>query len=148
MKKNSYNTINIMANKLKKQSLFDKLKEEEEKLNDDFQEDSYDEDYLDVDKPLPNQNWVCMSFVSPEKVLKTKEDYYFYTSKLSWSRGEFAIIAYHKKHNDCFISSSILTEITGFFSLDLNTSMNVIKDWVENKLGVDIDYPYSDVGAD
>jgi len=67
-----------MANKLKKQSLFDKLKEEEEKLNNDFQEDSYEEDYLDVDKPLPNQNWVCMSFVSPEKVLKTKEDYYFY----------------------------------------------------------------------
>jgi len=81
-------------------------------------------------------------------IIEDKEDYYFYTSKLSWSRGEFAIIAYHKKHNDCFISSSILTEITGFFSLDLNTSMNVIKDWVENKLGVDIGYPYSDVGAD
>ena len=81
-------------------------------------------------------------------IIEDKEDYYFFTSKQSWSRGEFAIIAYHKKHNDCFISSSILTEITGFFSLDLNTSMNVIKDWVENKLGIDIDYPYSDVGAD
>ena len=23
-------------------------------------------DYLDVDDPIPGQNWVCLSFVSPE----------------------------------------------------------------------------------
>jgi hypothetical protein len=80
-------------------------------------------------------------------MIEDKGDYYFYTSKLSWSRGEFAIIAYHKNHDDCFISSSILTEIAGFFSLDLNTSLNVIKDWVENNLGFKIDYAVSDYGA-
>jgi hypothetical protein len=80
-------------------------------------------------------------------MIEDKGDYYFYTSKLSWSRGEFAIIAYHKNYDDCFISSSILTEIAGFFSLDLNTSLYVIKDWVENNLGFKIDYAGSDYGA-
>ena len=36
------------------------------------------EDFLSVDKPVPGQNYVCMSFVSPEKTLKRKEYYHFY----------------------------------------------------------------------
>ena len=80
-------------------------------------------------------------------MIEDKGDYYFYTSKLSWSHSEYPIIAYHKNHDDCFISSSILTEIAGFFSLDLNTSLNVIKNWVENKLGFKIGYTVSDYGA-
>ena len=31
------------------------------------------EDYLDVDKPIPGQNYVCMSFVSPDNIVKQKE---------------------------------------------------------------------------
>ena len=31
------------------------------------------EDYLEVDDPIPGQNFVCLSFVTPEKVLKKKE---------------------------------------------------------------------------
>ena len=31
------------------------------------------EDFLEVDKPIPGQNFVCLSFVSPEKVLASKE---------------------------------------------------------------------------
>lgn len=34
-------------------------------------------DYLDEDKPIRGQNFVCMSFLSPEDVLKNKETYYF-----------------------------------------------------------------------
>ena len=37
-----------------------------------------EEDYLDVDKPLPGQNYYCISFVSPEKVLEQKEKFMFY----------------------------------------------------------------------
>lgn len=33
-------------------------------------------DYLEVDKPIPGQNYVCMSFVSPEKVLEDKNLFY------------------------------------------------------------------------
>jgi hypothetical protein len=36
------------------------------------------EDFLDVDKPIPGQNFACISFVSPEKILARKEDYYFH----------------------------------------------------------------------
>ena len=34
-------------------------------------------DYLDEDEPLRNQNYVCISFLNPEDVLKNKESYYF-----------------------------------------------------------------------
>jgi hypothetical protein len=33
-------------------------------------------DYLDEDKPLPGQNFACLSFVCPEDVIKKKEDFY------------------------------------------------------------------------
>jgi hypothetical protein len=36
------------------------------------------EDFLEVDKPIPGQNFVCISFVSPDKLLARKEDYYFH----------------------------------------------------------------------
>jgi hypothetical protein len=81
-------------------------------------------------------------------MIEDKGDYYFFTSNLSWRNGEYAIIAYHKNNDNCFISSDILTEIAGFFSLDLNTSLNVIKDWVENNLGFKIGYAYSDYDSD
>jgi uncharacterized protein YjbI with pentapeptide repeats len=37
------------------------------------------EDFLEVDPKIPGQNYVCLSFVSPEKVMKQKE--VFFTSK-------------------------------------------------------------------
>ena len=37
-----------------------------------LKEKDTDEDYLDVDKPLPGQNYYCISFVSPNKVLEQK----------------------------------------------------------------------------
>ena len=33
------------------------------------------EDFLEVDQPIPGQNYACISFVSPEEVLKKKELY-------------------------------------------------------------------------
>lgn len=33
------------------------------------------EDHLDVDTPIPGQNFVCLSFVSPEKILKQKDKF-------------------------------------------------------------------------
>ena len=34
-------------------------------------------DLLDEDKPIAGQKFVCLSFVSPEKILKQKEMFYF-----------------------------------------------------------------------
>jgi hypothetical protein len=42
-------------------------------------------DYLDEDKPIRGQNYVCLSFISPEDVIRNKEIYYLehYLSKFS-----------------------------------------------------------------
>ena len=34
-------------------------------------------DLLDEDQPLAGQKFVCLSFLSPEKILKEKEQFYF-----------------------------------------------------------------------
>ena len=34
------------------------------------------EDHLDVDTPIPGQQFVCLSFVSPEKILEQKETFF------------------------------------------------------------------------
>lgn len=40
--------------------------------------DGCQEDFLDVDKQIPGQNYVCISFVSPEKMIMDKQEYYFH----------------------------------------------------------------------
>jgi hypothetical protein len=37
-----------------------------------------EEDFLEVDQPVPGQSYVCLSFVSPEKSLVNKEQWMFY----------------------------------------------------------------------
>ena len=32
-------------------------------------------DYLEVDDPIPGQDWVCLSFVSPESMIESKESF-------------------------------------------------------------------------
>ena len=39
-------------------------------------EEEIKEDFLQVDQKIPGQNFVCLSFVSPEKMLKQKEVYF------------------------------------------------------------------------
>ena len=34
-------------------------------------------DLLDEDIPVAGQKFVCLSFISPEKILKQKEEFYF-----------------------------------------------------------------------
>jgi len=58
-----------------------------------------EEDYLDVDKPLPGQNFYCISFVSPEKILEQKELFMYYHYEQ----------AFYKKVNN--MMDTTLTEI-------------------------------------
>ena len=39
-------------------------------------ENHLEEDFLEVDTPIPGQNYVCMSFISPEEVLKNKNVFF------------------------------------------------------------------------
>ena len=41
-------------------------------------------DLLEEDKPIANQKFVCVSFVSPEKILKQKEIFYFKEFLKTW----------------------------------------------------------------
>lgn len=47
-------------------------------------ENSIVADVLDEDKPIANQKYVCLSFLSPEKILKQKEMYYFDNFVKNW----------------------------------------------------------------
>ena len=47
------------------------------KLNNDGIPNAKYIDLLDEDKPISGQKFVCVSFVSPEKILKQKEHYFF-----------------------------------------------------------------------
>jgi hypothetical protein len=41
-------------------------------------------DLLEEDKPIAGQKFTCISFVSPENILKKKEIYYFEEFLKSW----------------------------------------------------------------
>ena len=51
------------------------------------------EDFLEIDSKIPGQNYVCLSFVSPEKVLKQKE-IFFMTKFLEYIVNDQEQIAY------------------------------------------------------
>jgi len=42
-------------------------------------------DVLDEDKPIANQKFVCLSFISPEKIIKQKEIYMFEAFLKTWN---------------------------------------------------------------
>ena len=46
-------------------------------------EDEVEEDFLEVDKPVPGQSYCCVSFVSPEKI-KEQKDNFTYHHYLQW----------------------------------------------------------------
>ncbi|QOI90154.1 hypothetical protein QKU58_gp016 [Pyramimonas orientalis virus] len=48
-------------------------------------------DYLEQDEPIRNQNFVCLSFISPEEILKKKEAFFFekYTQAYTKKTNEF-----------------------------------------------------------
>lgn len=58
--------------------------------------DEVDEDFLEVDTPVPGQNYVCLSFVSPEKVLNQKDKFIFYHYQ------KFRLDRYNKMFSEAF----------------------------------------------
>jgi hypothetical protein len=73
--------------------------------------------------------------------------HYFFESEHSYKDNQYAKIVCSFIGEDCFISSDILTEVADFFSLDLYASLNIIANWVGNKIGTEIKHPFSDYGA-
>lgn len=90
-------------------------------------------DYLD------NQNFYVIHHMG---------DIYFSESEQDWKSGGYAIIGYHKKHNDVFISSELIEKISNIFGLDINYVMDIINNWIMYKYDVKDSTPYSDFGSD
>ena len=91
-----------------------------------------EEDYLDVDKPLSGQNYYCISFVSPEKILEQKDKFMFY---------HYERAVYKKQSN---MLDEALAKI-----IDNNNDGNVdIADIISLKKSLDSSYKEYDVTFD
>ena len=74
-------------------------------------------------KYLDNQDFV---------VIKMKNRLYYVNSE----DDEYAQVRYHPKDRWCTIHYDLVDEVSKFFSLDYEDSINVINRWIENKLGI------------
>jgi hypothetical protein len=74
-------------------------------------------------KYLDNQDFV---------VIKMKNRLYYVNSE----DDEYAQVRYHPKDRWCTIHYDLVDEVSKFFSLDYEDSINVINKWIENKLGI------------
>ena len=74
-------------------------------------------------KYLDNQDFV---------VIKMKNRLYYVNSE----DDEYAQVRYHPKDRWCTIHYDLVDEVSKFFSLDYEDSINLINKWIENKLGI------------
>ena len=80
--------------------------------------------------------------------MKYQYGYVFWDSKESWESGGFISINVNHVRKECFVNSDLVVEVSSFFSLDLETSLNIIGEWVKTKIDFDFDYILSDYGSD
>jgi hypothetical protein len=79
-------------------------------------------DVLSEDKPLNGQNFVCLSFISPEKVLKQKEEFFFQ---------EF--IKSYDKENSIKRFVNCLDWIAAKYELDINNLTNDFNEFLKEE---------------
>jgi hypothetical protein len=76
-------------------------------------------DLLDEDKPIAGQKFVCMSFLSPEKIVKKKELFFFQKFVNQWD---------YSKSMEKFVA--FLNFISQKYHLDFNTISEDLKEFV------------------
>ena len=85
-------------------------------------DDNVKEDFLEVDPKIPGQNYVCMSFVSPEAVLQQKE-LFFVTKFLQ-----------HFFYDETLPSVDLRNKIqNNDVKLDYNGVKTIFEDWKYSK---------------
>ncbi len=86
------------------------------------------EDFLTVDNPIPGQNFCCLSFVSPEKILKKKEVHYQHEFLKSISENyDLDIDTLSEKYDDYIYHNKDRIEKTFYESNDFQTTVRGIK---------------------
>ena len=117
-----YNYINLMSS-------FDK------KLSPDGTANSKYVDLCDEDPPLAGQKFACMSFVSPEKILKKREVYLFNQFVKNWEFSKSMERYFDFIH---FIAYKYSLQVDGLIS-DFNEFVKEESDKIK-KSGIDDDY--------
>jgi len=94
-----------------------------------------EEDFLSVDTPIPGQNYVCLSFVSPEKMVKDKHKFQMVsflnsllqTKEVLSKYDNFTYKIVDNLYEEFLINNKV--EITKAFdeSVDFKTSMRTVK---------------------
>mgnify|MGYP003351879261 FL=1 len=80
--------------------------------------------------------------------LKDRGDIELYPSETHWREHlSYAIIAFHNKYQDCYVSCDLLREISNFFPIPLEDSLDVVRKWFSHNYAK-VDDVYSDCGAD
>ena len=79
--------------------------------------------------------------------MKYEFGYVFWQSKESWESGGYISINANRVNKECFVNSDLMVEVASFFSLDLETALNIIGEWIKTKIDFDFDYIFSDYGA-
>ena len=80
--------------------------------------------------------------------MKYQYGYVFWDSKESWESGGYISINANRVNKECFVNSDLVVEVSSFFSLDLETALDIIGEWVKTKIDFDFDYVFSDYRAD
>ena len=97
------------------------------------------EDFLEVDQSVPGQNYVCLSFLSPENVLKQKEMYYFHRF-MTQRCGEFEKkIGEIVKDSSDELKDKIQTDLVDVLQQELRFTYQQFKDKYD-----DFTYKFSD----
>ena len=65
-----------------------------------------EEDFLEVDRSIPGQNFVCLSFISPENILEDKNLYNLYKFHLSENEGSELTFSQFKEKYESFNDSN------------------------------------------
>ena len=74
-------------------------------------------------KYLDNQDFVVIKMGNRLYYVNSEDD-------------EYAQVRYHPKDRWCTIHYDLADEVSKFFSLDYEDSINVINKWIEDKLGI------------
>ena len=58
------------------------------------------------------------------------------------------LISVYRGRYDGYINSDLVSEVSRFFSLEMNLSLEIIGDWVNTKIDFTVEEFYSDYGSD
>ena len=87
-----------------------------------------EEDFLTVDTPIPGQNYVCLSFVSPEKILKNKNKYFLHRFlKENAKKYDLELSSLEEQYDEFFYNNSKNIENDFYKENDFQTTVRGLK---------------------